>query len=77
MGYINRELLDYWRPGGDSETETNERTNGRTDGRTDERTNERKEGRKEGRNWAATDGSNPAHAIITESCIGISKAHNS
>ena len=33
MGYINRELLDYWRPGGDSDTETNEQTNGRTDGR--------------------------------------------
>ena len=32
MGYINRELLDYWRPGGDSETETNERTDGRTEG---------------------------------------------
>ena len=40
MGYINRELLDYCRPGGDSETETNERTDERTDGRT--------EGRKEG-----------------------------
>ena len=33
----------YERPGGDSETVTNERTNGRTDGWTDGR----KEGRKE------------------------------
>ena len=60
-------------PGGDSETVTNERTDGRTDGRSDGR----KEGRKEGRNWAATDGSSPEHAIITESCIGIINAHNS
>ena len=33
MGYINRELLDYERPGGDSETVTNERTDGRKEGR--------------------------------------------
>ena len=44
MGYINRELLDYERPGGDSETVTNERTDGRTDGRTNGRTEGRKEG---------------------------------
>ena len=30
---------------------------------------ERTDGRTDGRNWAATDGSSPEHAIVTESCI--------